>query len=128
MRRLITGRLQRELLTSLLLVAIAFRALIPAGFMPSAQRPFSLEICHAGTLAHPAGTPAASDHSAPPDHSSHIDHCPFGTAPGTGPLPSLPRVAQTGLTAAPTLGQFATLRLGMRLERAHAARAPPFLA
>jgi hypothetical protein len=30
MRRLITGRLQRELLTSLLLVAIAFRAPIRA--------------------------------------------------------------------------------------------------
>jgi hypothetical protein len=40
MRRLITGRIQRELLTSLLLVAIAFRALIPVGFMPSAARPF----------------------------------------------------------------------------------------
>src|ERR1700728_3884655 len=117
MRRLITGRFQRELLTSLLLVAIVFRALIPAGFMPSSQRPFSLEICHAGTLAH-SGTS--------PDHSSHFEHCPFGSAPGSGPLPSLPRVAQAGLTAAPAIAHFATLRLGARLERAHAARAPPF--
>jgi hypothetical protein len=124
MRRLITGRIQRELLTSLLLVAIVFRALIPAGFMPSADRPFSLEICHAGSLALPAG----SDHSGHPGHSSHFDHCPFGSAPGTGPLTSLPRVEPTGLTAPAAVGHFATLRLGVRLDRAHAARAPPLLA
>ncbi len=120
MRRLFTGRFQRELLTSLLLVAIAFRALIPAGFMPSAQRPFSLEICHAGTLA--------PGHTVPPGHPSHFEHCPFGSAPGAAPLPSLPRVAQPELTAAPAIGHFATRRVGVRLERAHAARAPPFLA
>jgi hypothetical protein len=120
MRRLINRRLQRRLLTSLLLVAMVFRALIPDGFMPSAQRPFSLEICHAGALT--------ADHSAPPNHSPHFEHCPFGSAPGTGPLSSLPRVALTGLTAPPAISHFATLRLGVRLDRAHAARAPPALA
>jgi hypothetical protein len=124
MRRLITGRLQRELLISLLLVAVAFRALIPPGFMPSAQRPFSLEICHAGALALPAGT----DHSVPPDHSSHFEHCPFGSAPGPGPLSSLPQVARTQLDAPPATSHFATLRLGAHLDRAHAPRAPPLLA
>jgi hypothetical protein len=128
MRRLITGRIQRELLTSLLLVAIAFRALIPVGFMPSAARPFSLEICHAGTLALPPATSAGSDHSLPPNHSSHFEHCPFGAAPGTGPLSSLPQVERTGLSAAPSISHFVTLRLGVRLDRAHAARAPPALA
>jgi hypothetical protein len=120
MRRLINSRFQRQLLTSLLLVAMVFRALIPSGFMPSAERPFSLEICHAGTLA--------PDHSVPPNHSRHFEHCPFGSAPGAGPLSSLPRVARTGLTAPPAISRFATLRLGVRLERAHAARAPPVLA
>jgi hypothetical protein len=120
MRRLIHSRLQRELLTSLLLVAMVFRALIPAGFMPSAERPFSLEICHAGTLG--------SGHSVPPNHSPHFEHCPFGSAPATGPLPSLPRVARTGISPAPAISHFATLRLGVRLDRAHAARAPPVLA
>ena len=128
MRRLITGRLQRELLTSLLLVAIAFRALIPVGFMPSAERPFSLEICHAGALALPAATSARSDHSVPPGHSSHFEHCPFGSAPGTGPLSNLPQVERTGLTPPPSISLFATLRLGVRLDRAHGARAPPLLA
>jgi hypothetical protein len=128
MRRLITGRLAREMFTSLLLVAMAFRALIPAGFMPSAERPFSLEICHAGTLALPAATSAGSDHAVPPHHSSHFEYCPFGSAPGTGPLSSLPRMPLTGLTAPPSIGHFATLRLGVRLDRAHAARAPPPLA
>jgi hypothetical protein len=128
MRRLITGRLSRELLTSLLLVAMAFRALIPVGFMPSAERPFSLEICRGGTLALPVPTTAGSDHSVPPDHSSHFEHCPFGSAPGTGPLSSLPRVQLTALAAPSSIGHFATLRLGVRLDRAHAARAPPALA
>jgi Protein of unknown function (DUF2946) len=128
MRRLITGRIQRELLTSLLLVAVAFRALIPVGFMPSAERPFSLEICHAGTLALPAATSGGSDHSVPHDHSSHFEHCPFGSAPGTGPLSSLPQVERTALGAPLSISHFATLRLGVRLDRAHAARAPPVLA
>ena len=128
MRRLITGRLQRELLTTLLLVAIAFRALIPVGFMPSAERPFSLEICRAGTLAPAPPTSAGFDHSAPPDHSSHFEHCPFGSAPGTGPLSNLPQVERTGLTPPPSISLFATLRLGVRLDRAHGARAPPLLA
>ena len=128
MRCLITGRLQRELLTSLLLVTMAFRALIPAGFMPSAERPFSLEICHAGTLALPATPLPGSDHSAPPNHSPHFEHCPFGSAPGTGPLSSLLQVRLAVLNAAPSVSRFATLRQGVRLDRAHAARAPPSLA
>jgi hypothetical protein len=128
MRRLITGRIQRELLTSLLLVAMAFRALIPVGFMPSAERSFSLEICRAGTLALVSTTSAGSNHSVPPDHSSHFEHCPFGSAPGSGPLSSLPHVVQAHLSAPPAIGHFATARLGVRLDRAHAARAPPLLA
>jgi len=128
MRRLITGRLQRQLLTSLLLVTAFCRALIPAGFMPSAQRPFSLEICHAGTPALPAATSAGSDHSVPPDHSRHFEHCPFGSAPGTGPLSTVPRVRLTGPGTPPSISHFATLRLGVDLDHARAARAPPLLA
>lgn len=121
MRALITGRLQRKLVTSLMLVAMVFRALVPIGFMPSAERPFSLQICPAGmVMPHDAATPGK--------HSSHVEHCYFGSAPGSGPLSSLLQIPRTGLSTAPSIAHFATLRLGTRLDRAHAARAPPALA
>lgn len=41
----IPRRNSRHAFISLLLVAFAFRALIPAGFMPSTERPFTLELC-----------------------------------------------------------------------------------
>ncbi len=112
---------QRELITGLVLVALAFRALIPAGFMPATDRAFSLEICRAGFLA--AIDPL--DQPAPPDHSSHFEHCPFGTAPATGPIAAVPALPAGGLRAFPPAGDFVTLRLGVRLDRAHQPRAPP---
>ena len=51
MRRLLFKRSRRNLLTSLLLVTLACRALTPTGFMPSGHGPFSMTICHAGMPA-----------------------------------------------------------------------------
>jgi hypothetical protein len=65
-------RRPQPLLTSALLVAVLLRALIPAGFMPSSGRPFTLQIC-------PSGLPAsvlASLHaglSGPARHSGVAD-------------------------------------------------------
>ena len=76
---------RRRRLAFLLLPALLLRALIPAGFMPAREAPFSVEIC-------PDGFPAqllthGTDHH---DHSGgdrrHSDHCVFGAA-GAGPLP-----------------------------------------
>jgi hypothetical protein len=72
---------ERSWLISVLLVALFVRALIPMGFMPAMDRPFSFQICPDGFPAHmlkramgvPAsgfagnGTPAI-DHSAHPAH------------------------------------------------------------
>lgn len=56
-------RSRPTLIASILLVAFASRALIPPGFMPASDRPFSLEICWeglpAGMLAH--GEPQRAD-------------------------------------------------------------------
>src|SRR2546429_8560543 len=42
MRSTLFNRRRRELVTSILLVAVVFHALIPAGFMPPSGTPFSL--------------------------------------------------------------------------------------
>src|ERR1700690_182886 len=108
-------------ITGVLLVAVTFRALIPAGFMPSAERPLRLEICRAGYLARlDTAAPAQHPHGAPQN-----EHCPFGAAPGAGVLPAtvaLP-LAST-IVIAPTI-EFEALRIAVRVDRAHPARGPP---
>ncbi len=69
MRRVLTPK-QRLWVISTLLIALVVRALIPAGFMPAADRPFSFQVC-------PDGFPAAllQDATAPADvHAGHHHH------------------------------------------------------
>lgn len=70
MRRVLSPT-QRLWVISTLLVALVVRALIPAGFMPAADRPFSFQIC-------PDGFPAAllQDGAALPAsaHEGHHHH------------------------------------------------------
>jgi hypothetical protein len=82
----------RKLIASILLVALAFRALVPAGFMPAANHPFSLEIC-------PDGFPAQLLHSgmdhehgmhhskgaAHSHYSAQSEHCVFAAVTSAGP-------------------------------------------
>src|SRR5690606_19994058 len=89
-----SGSRVHRYLTLALLLAFTMRALVPAGFMPSTERPFTLEICpqgfqipladkhadHAshhghGSGHHPDGVPAD-------DTSELFKHCPFSSAPG----------------------------------------------
>jgi hypothetical protein len=56
---------------SVLLVALCVRALVPAGFMPSADRPFSFQICPDGFPAELLKRPAPAAHS---DHAGHAHH------------------------------------------------------
>ncbi len=73
------------------LVVFAARALVPPGYMPSHERPWSFEICPEGwpaTLVHP-GTHAhsgahASGTSHPGPHARG-EHCVFGTLCAWGP-------------------------------------------
>lgn len=67
-------RKSRHWLTSILLVAFAFRALIPVGFMPSGERPFTLEMCPGWFPAHlvpPTHEQPTHEHSSHGDHESH---------------------------------------------------------
>jgi len=125
MRRLIAHRLRRHLFTGLLLVAVAFRALIPTGFMPSSDRPFALEICHGGMHAHAGhGKDGTAGHVPAPDQPRY-EHCPFGAAPAPGPLASLSVSIPAAPVAPRSIGRIAPLRVGARLQRAQNARAPP---
>ena len=51
MRLSLSKRNRRTLIAGSMLVAFAFRVLIPPGFMPASDRPFSLEICWEGLPA-----------------------------------------------------------------------------
>lgn len=128
MRRLIARRARRELLTALLLVAVAFRALIPTGFMPSSERPFSLEICHGGIDARAD----RAEHGIAGSQSTHdpvrLEQCPFGAAPAQGPLASLLQVIPAAVIVQRSIGPGSPQRALARLRRAQSARAPPFSA
>ena len=81
MRIRLSPQASRLLVAGVMLFAFAVRSIIPAGFMPSTQRPFSVEIC-------PEGFPAQLLPGAHLHHGKghlHIDHCVFCTASASGP-------------------------------------------
>jgi hypothetical protein len=114
---------RQDLLTSILLAILLFRAYVPVGFMPASGTPFLLELC-----------PAASSMQMPAHHPhhtgshSHFDHCPFGSAPAAGPISHLVVFESAGQIASPIAVAFESLRLGVQLPRAHQPRGPPSLA
>jgi len=142
---------RRTLLASIMLVALALRALIPPGFMPASDRPFAIEICWEGfpgdllargepARAHsmagmdsmsrePAGT---SGHGllqrAHHQHSgsrSHSEHCVFGTASGAGPIPHLPLPCDVSPPRQLRTVAFVSIAGAVRLVHLPQPRAPP---
>jgi hypothetical protein len=73
----LTSLRQRRWLASLLVVAFALRALIPAGFMPGGEGALPLQIC-------PEGFPAALL-SGTADHAAHAGHHHHQVADATNP-------------------------------------------
>jgi hypothetical protein len=129
-------RAQRVWLLGLVLPALLLRALIPPGFMPASDRPFSIEICWegfpAGILAH--GGPSRADsmatgsslqaHHHHPGIPSHSEHCVFGTACGAGPIPYLP--PPSDISPAQLLAvAFGSIAVAVRLVHLPQPRAPP---
>jgi hypothetical protein len=115
---------RRDLFTSLLLGVLLFRAYVPVGFMPASGTPFLLEPCPATYQAH---IPARHEHHHSGTHS-HFENCPFGSAPGAGPIAHIVTFAPPAPIASQTLAAFEPLRLGEQLPRAHQPRGPPSLA
>src|SRR3977135_874343 len=92
MRSTLFNRRRRELVTSILLVALALRALIPVGFMPASGEGFSLTICRADFPA----PSAPQDTRRHPRNPPHIAHSAFGHGPG-----GRPRYGGGGVVASP---------------------------
>lgn len=145
-------RSRRTLIASILLVAFASRALIPPGFMPASDRPFSIQICWetfpAEMLTH--GEPPHADstgmdsmhrelagdatshrdplpeahhhHSGSPSHS---EHCLFGTACSTGPIRHFPLLGDSSSAQQLRAVGFASIALAVRLVHLPQSRAPP---
>jgi Protein of unknown function (DUF2946) len=122
-------RKRRELIVSVLLLALTLRALVPAGFMPAADHGFSLEICPDGFPAqllhydmhHEHGAGGAAHHHG----SSRPEHCVFAAVAGAATAAStLVVLVALESTLTPLLD---TTRSARRTERFHIRqpRAPP---
>lgn len=130
MRTALLSRNTRQWLISALLVALVTRALIPAGFMPATDRPFSFQICPDGFPAqllassqnphahhhHPGGSEQAAAQSDTANASTGVDagagthrqhsaagneHCVFAAAAAAGPLAFAPTFASEAVVALP---------------------------
>ena len=123
MRKYPFSRRRQDLLTSILLGMLLFRAYVPVGFMPASGTPFLLELCPAASSMQ---MPAHHHHHT--DSHTHFDHCPFGSAPAAGPISDLIALELAGPIASQVAVTFEPLRLGVRPKRAHQPRGPPSLA
>jgi hypothetical protein len=125
-------------MAGIMLVAFVSRALVPQGFMPASDRPFSIEICWEGL---PAGfmpmdmsmdsmdmasmdmdpASAAHHHHGSPAHS---EHCVFGTACSAGPISHLPP-SDISSTRQRRALDFASIAVPVHVVYLPPPRAPP---
>jgi hypothetical protein len=122
-----------NLVIGMVMVAFALRALVPSGYMPSSEVPFTLAICPEGVTALSLRPPAHSQHhhhhhaGSPADEGVRFDHCPFGAAPGAAVLTQTPVAELVSFVVSFGRFDFPTLLGGTQLVRAQQARAPPVL-
>jgi hypothetical protein len=121
MRKQLFNPGRRDIFTSLLLVALLFRAYVPVGFMPAGGTPFLLELCPA---TYRVPMPAHSGHHHSGTHS-HFENCPFGSAPAAGPISHIIAFEPPAPILSQPLAAFESPRLGVDPPRAHQPRGPP---
>jgi len=110
-------------LTSFLLVMLLFRAYVPVGFMPASGTPFLLDLC-------PAAAPLLMSMPAHHHHSdthTHFEHCPFGSASATGPLPHLDGAKALPSVNAESAPKIELLPVGVQFVHLPQPRGPPLL-
>jgi hypothetical protein len=117
---------RRTVLTRLLLGLLLVRAYVPVGFMPQGGSPLQLQICSARTSTSLPATPARGTGTS--GNLVHDVDCPFNHSPAAGPIPDLPIDAAIKPASLRALLRFDTRPSGVRVLRAHQARAPPSLA
>jgi hypothetical protein len=106
-----------------LLVLLALRAYVPAGFMPASGTPFLLELCPAALAAE---MPASHAHHHSGTHAA-LETCPFGSAAAGGPVPHLDLAFAAPVQALP-IAAFKTPSINLRPRQSHQPRGPPSLA
>jgi hypothetical protein len=139
------NQVHRQWLISLVLLALAVRALVPAGFMPATDRPFSFEICpdgfpaqllHQGSEAvhqhhhHDAQNDGSSQSSTPGSHdhgAARAEHCVFAAAASVGPAPQIAVLVHAIESLAPPQLYFFTRLPELTRHRVQQPRAPPAL-
>ncbi len=136
MRRLFSQD-QRRWLISALLIALVVRALIPAGFMPATDRPFSFQICPDGYPAHllkAAHDPHAAhqhhDDGAGDTHnhsSASFEHCVFAAAAGAGPFAFVPTLSAVAVSVGAPEFFLASASVESQRHRIQQPRGPPAL-
>lgn len=97
MRRALVKPTTGRWIISFLLVVLCVRALVPAGFMPSTEKPFTFQICPDGFPAqllrsnqgehHHHHHDGGADEQQPSHDSMRGEHCVFAPAAGAGPAP-----------------------------------------
>ena len=136
-------KMHRQWLISLVLLALAMRALVPAGFMPATDRPFSFEICPDGFPAqllqqhgeavhqhhHHAAQDEGSGRSSTPGSHDHgaarAEHCVFAGAASVGPAPQIAVLVDSIESMAPPQLYFFTRLPELTRHRVQQPRAPP---
>lgn len=107
----------------IMLVAFASRILIPPGFMPASDRPFSMEVCPEGLPADMLGTQQAPHHH----HGipSQSEHCVFGTACSAGPIAHLSMPGDFSSAQQTRAAAFPSIVVAIRVIHLPQPRAPP---
>jgi hypothetical protein len=120
-------RSSRGRFAALALVALAFRAVIPIGFMPAAA---GLELCHGGfaPAVESARLPQHGDPGAPPAPHAHAEGCVFAaSAAGLAPPAAAPAIVDTPTSRTRIEVPATASHAFPPLRRAHSPRGPPML-
>lgn len=123
MRCLRLSNRRRTMLTRLMLGLLLIRAYVPAGFMPQDGNPLQLQICslHMSMAALAPGTQTTGN-------AAHGSDCPFNHSPLAGPIADASIAVGSAAPSSVSVLVFDTRPTGVRVLRAHRARAPPTLA
>jgi hypothetical protein len=137
MRRALVNPTTGRWIISLLLVVLGVRALVPAGFMPSTEKPFSFQICPDGFPAqllkssqgehhqHHHGGGGDDEQPQPSDDSMRGEHCVFAPAAGAGPAPEGPLLSAVPPTQVRLQLETESAILSPQRFRRPPSRAPP---
>ncbi len=144
MPRTFLGRRARWAVQGFLLLAVVLRAFIPVGYMPSADRPFTLQLCpdglprtllpdehahhHAGSDSAGPGsdTVGSGDSGSSPHESFSAMHCVFAAVAGATPPAYQPATAVAD-SSAPIVQRALAAPVQAARHGPQQARAPPHL-